>query len=81
MTFGEAIAARHAGMEVCGISCVSNMAVGISENPLTHAEVQAAMGAAALVLQYSDTEKALSGSLRKELLWRKQPFSYLSQLF
>lgn len=36
----EAIAARHAGMEVCGISCISNMAAGISANPLTHAEVQ-----------------------------------------
>ena len=36
----EAIAARHAGMEICGISCISNLAEGISVNPLTHAEVQ-----------------------------------------
>lgn len=36
----EAIAARHAGMEICGISCISNLASGISVNPLTHAEVQ-----------------------------------------
>lgn len=36
----EAIAARHAGMEICGISCISNLAAGISANPLTHAEVQ-----------------------------------------
>lgn len=36
----EAIAARHAGMEICGISCISNLAAGISVNPLTHAEVQ-----------------------------------------
>lgn len=36
----EAISARHAGMEICGISCISNLAAGISVNPLTHAEVQ-----------------------------------------
>ena len=36
----EAIAARHAGMEICGISCISNLAAGISVNPLTQAEVQ-----------------------------------------
>ncbi len=36
----EAMAARHAGMEVCGISCISNLAAGISENPLTHEEVK-----------------------------------------
>ena len=36
----EAIAANHMGMRVCGISCISNLAAGISENPLTHAEIQ-----------------------------------------
>lgn len=36
----EAMAANHMGMRVCGISCISNLAVGISENPLTHAEIQ-----------------------------------------
>lgn len=36
----EAIAARHTGMEICGISCISNLAAGISPTPLTHAEVQ-----------------------------------------
>ena len=35
----EAIAANHMGMKICGVSCVSNMAAGISKNPLTHAEV------------------------------------------
>lgn len=38
----EAIAANHMGMKVCGISCVSNLAAGISPNPLTHAEIQEA---------------------------------------
>ena len=36
----EAIAANHAGVKVCGISCVSNLACGMTDNPLTHAEVQ-----------------------------------------
>lgn len=38
----EAIAARHCGMRVCGISCISNMASGMTEKPLSHAEVSAA---------------------------------------
>ena len=36
----EAIAARHAGVRVCGISCISNMASGISEEELSHLDVQ-----------------------------------------
>ncbi len=36
----EAMAAKHMGMQVCGISCISNMASGISETPLSHREVQ-----------------------------------------
>ena len=36
----EAIAAVHAGFRVCGVSCISNLAAGISPVPLTHAEVQ-----------------------------------------
>ena len=36
----EAIAAVHAGFRVCGISCICNLAAGISPTPLTHAEVQ-----------------------------------------
>ena len=36
----EAIAANHMGVKVCGISCISNLASGISNTPLTHEEVQ-----------------------------------------
>ena len=43
----EAIAAREAGMEVLGISLVTNLAAGISGEPLDHAEVLEAGKAAA----------------------------------
>ena len=43
----EAIAAREAGMEVLGISLVTNLAAGISGAPLNHAEVLEAGRAAA----------------------------------
>ncbi len=36
----EAIAARHMGMKVVGISCISNLASGISPVALSHKEVQ-----------------------------------------
>ena len=42
----EAIAAREAGMEVLGLSLITNLAAGIQETPLSHAEVLEA-GAAA----------------------------------
>ena len=35
----EAVAARHAGIKVCGISCITNQAAGISPEPLSHEEV------------------------------------------
>jgi purine-nucleoside phosphorylase len=35
----EAIAARHCGLEVLGVSLVTNLAAGISPTPLSHAEV------------------------------------------
>ena len=43
----EAIAAREAGMEVLGISLVTNLAAGITGEPLDHEEVLAAGQAAA----------------------------------
>ena len=36
----EAMAAKHMGMKVCGISCISNLCAGMTEQPLTHEEVQ-----------------------------------------
>lgn len=39
-TVVEAIAAHHMGLRVCGISCISNMAAGILDQPLNHSEVQ-----------------------------------------
>ncbi len=36
----EAVAANHMGMKICGISCISNLACGMTEQPLSHQEVQ-----------------------------------------
>jgi len=38
-TVPEVIAARHAGVNVLGISCITNMACGILDVPLSHVEV------------------------------------------
>ncbi|MEN9749051.1 MAG: hypothetical protein RL149_129 [Actinomycetota bacterium] len=42
----EAIAAREAGMEILGVSLMTNLAAGIQKHPLSHAEVLAAGKAA-----------------------------------
>ncbi len=36
----EAITAKHLGMKVCGVSCITNMAGGTPDKPLTHEEVK-----------------------------------------
>jgi purine-nucleoside phosphorylase len=58
----EAIAARHLGAEVLGISLVTNIAAGLAPGPLDHGEVLAAGQAAA----------ARMGALLAEILPRTQ---------
>lgn len=36
----EAVAANHIGFRICGISCISNLACGMTDQPLSHHEVQ-----------------------------------------
>lgn len=36
----EAVAAKHMGMKICGISCITNPGAGITMKPLSHEEVQ-----------------------------------------
>ena len=36
----EAVAANHMGYKICGISCISNLASGMTQKPLSHKEVQ-----------------------------------------
>ena len=40
-TVPEAIAARHCGLQVVGVSCITNMAAGVLDRPLDHSEVMA----------------------------------------
>ena len=47
----EAMVANHMGMKICGISCVTNMACGISKSPLNHEEVQETANAKATLFQ------------------------------
>ena len=55
-TVVEAIAANHMGMKICAISCVCNLAAGITDNPLTHDEVQEAANNAAPLFKKLVTE-------------------------
>lgn len=45
-TVPEAIAARHCGLRVMAVSCITNMAAGILPQPLSHQEVVEAAGRA-----------------------------------
>ena len=56
----EAIAARHAGIRVCGISCISNMASGISKVELSHKEVQETAD-----LKATDFERLVTGIIAR----------------
>ncbi len=55
-TVVEAIVANHMGIKVCGISCISNLAAGISTTPLSHEEVQEAANVAAPAFEKLVTE-------------------------
>ena len=52
----EAVAANHMGMRICGISCISNLACGMTEQPLSHQEVQEAAGRVAPLFRQLVTE-------------------------
>ena len=66
-TVVEAIAARHCGMRVCGISCVCNPAAGLTPNPLSHEEVQAAANEASakFTILVSESIRAMSVCLEE----------------
>lgn len=55
----EAMAARHMGLEVCGISCITNLAAGMSDRPLDHKEVQETADKAA-----ADFKRLITESIR-----------------
>ena len=52
----EAVAANHMGMKICGISCISNLACGMTDQPLSHEEVQEAADKAAPMFKKLVTE-------------------------
>ncbi len=55
----EAMAGAHMGMKVCGISCISNPAAGLSKHRLSHAEVQKTADRVAPQFQKLVTESIL----------------------
>ena len=63
-TANEVIAARHMGIKVLAISCVTNMAAGILDQPLSHAEV----------METGERVKATFESLLRAILPRIEQF-------
>lgn len=59
-TVVEAITANHMGMKICGISCICNLAAGMSENPLSHKEVQESADKAAPLFKKLVTDSIVS---------------------
>lgn len=55
----EAIAGRHAGMKVCGISCISNLGAGLSEEPLSDEDVKIVAGKVAPLFRKLVSESIL----------------------
>ena len=62
----EAVAANHMGMKICGISCISNLACGMTDQPLSHQEVQEAADKAAPMFKKLVTESI--GAMGKFLI-------------
>lgn len=62
----EAMAANHMGMKVCGISCISNQAAGMTNQPLSHQEVQETADRAAVKFRQLVTESVIR--MGKEVL-------------
>jgi len=52
----EAVAANHMGMKVCGVSFISNLACGMTDQPLSHKEVEEAAGRVAPLFEKLVTE-------------------------
>jgi purine-nucleoside phosphorylase len=63
-TVPEVIIARHANLKVLGISCISNMAAGILDQPLTHDEVieTTAMAQASFLSLVKEVVKEIGGN-------------------
>ncbi len=55
----EAVAANHMGMKICGISCISNLACGMTERPLNHEEVKEAADRMAPLFKKLITESVI----------------------
>jgi len=60
----EAVAANHMGMRICGISCITNLAAGMTDQPLSHKEVQETADKVALQFKQLVTEsiKRIAGT-------------------